>query len=443
MSSGSDQRIRHVAIVLQSLDSATSRGLLSQLPPAQSKLVRQAMVNLGSITPQERASAFQSMQGLLGNVPSLNGPHPKQSATNANPSPAVQLLALQSSSNTDQIEFSPAATQQTDQTSWQTQPVQTLPPRPDIRWQRLPPDALAEILQRERPIVIATVLNQVSVEHATAIVLALPIPVASATLAALPHLHLTDTAILQDIQQELERKIGQYQGQFQIPSQASPEGISRLQAIVASMPVAQQEIWTNAISQSNPVLATKLGWHPLARPALAAAPNPPSINSASDRTSYKQSPNPTRPEHKDFFDESMILPFTSPSDHSSRISKESLKQQVAPKFNETVQHSTTSANGMEDLLQLTDREFVAVLHACQPQIVLLALSGASKKMVARVERLLPAKDIQRLRKRLNSQGQINLREVDAAQARIVETAAKMRAAGQLGAMANVSSTTAA
>ena len=85
MSSGSDQRIRHVAIVLQSLDAGTSRGLLGQLPPAQSKLVRQAMVHLGTVTPQERAAAFQSMQGLLNEANVRND----RAASNESLSPAA------------------------------------------------------------------------------------------------------------------------------------------------------------------------------------------------------------------------------------------------------------------------------------------------------------------------------------------------------------------
>ncbi|HUP77822.1 MAG TPA: hypothetical protein VM260_04605, partial [Pirellula sp.] len=252
MSNATDQRIRHVAIVLQSLEATTSRGLLDQLPPSQSQLVRQAMVRLGIVTPQEREAAFRSMQGLL----SASGIRTERQASKESLSPAAALLASHQSALNDQIELSTEARHQEPQEQiWQTEVSNSS--LSAASWQHMPAQAMADALQGERPIVIATVINQVSVERATAIAQALPMQVAAATLAALPHLHLTDPAILKDIQLELERKIGQYQA----PKKTNAEGLSKLQAIVASMPVSQQNGWTYAIAKSNPVLAAKLGWN--------------------------------------------------------------------------------------------------------------------------------------------------------------------------------------
>ena len=322
MSNASDQRIRHVAIVLQSLDASTSRGLLQQLPPEQSKRVRQAMVQMGTVTPQERAAAFQSMQSLLRAANIRVGSDPSPSKTNE--SPAAALLASQRMASNDQVEFSPAVYQQEKQTSYGNNgnPNADME-RNDGNWQHMPAEALAEILQTERPIVIATVINQVSVERATAISQALPLAVAAATLAALPHLHLTDPAILRDIQSELERKIGQYQA----PKQASAQGLAKLQAIVANMPASQQSNWTNAIAQSNPVLATKLGWTYTQTPSLknprTSTPPNPSMHSIhpmrSQRTSLLSRPQPhsshkpPKPSKDDIFDDAIILPFPTVS----------------------------------------------------------------------------------------------------------------------------------
>ena len=465
MSSGSDQRIRHVAIVLQSLDAATSRGLLGQLPPASSKLVRQAMVHLGTVTPQERAAAFQSMEGLL----SAANVRTERAPTKESLSPAASLLASQQSVLNDQIELSNEARHQDrhdqdrhdqdrhDQ-DWQLGVPNANHDAKSRSWQLMPAEALADILQGERPIVIATVINQVSVERATAIAQALPMPVAAATLAALPHLHLTDAAILLDIQLELERKIGQYQA----PKKASAEGLSKLTAIVASMPESQQDSWTKAIAQSNPVLAAKLGWGP----DTLVASSPSSTHSAGSKTSTRtaavtidKSYPPTLPipmvaafsalpqsdtayridrskqaSNEDIFDDSIILPFHPPAVASTEASATEWKQSV------TSQHPEAGfgKTAMDDLLQLSDRDFVAVLHASQPQTVLMALSGATKAFVARVERLMPPKDVKRLRKRLTSLGPIQLRDVDAAQTLIAQTATKMLASGLVEATASVS-----
>ncbi len=450
MSNASDQRIRHVAIVLQSLDANTSRGLLAQLPPEQSKRVRQAMVQMGTVTPNEREAAFQSMQGLLKAANIRVGTERRKS--NEAISPAAALLASQKMASSDQIEFSSEA--------FQPDPVITdefysaTATRNDGHWHHMPAEALADILQAERPIVIATVLNQVSVERATAISQALPLHIAAATLAALPHLHLTDSAIIRDIQTELERKIGQYQA----PKQANAEGLAKLQAIVASMPASQQSNWTTAIAQSNPVLATKLGWTsqtatPTATPtALNATPqhtskqsaNLSSIVEVSDH--FKNQPsNLNKPQNGDaqsipidIFEDATILPFPG-SSNTPRSDVSEPKQQVAPKLTSQNLKQQT----LNDLLHFSDRDFVAVLHACQPQTVLLALSGATKSFVARVERLMPSKDVKRLRNRLSTLGPIQLRDVDVAQSAIVETAMKMLASGTIAEMASVSFTAAA
>ena len=438
MTKASDQRIRHVAIVLQSLDATTSRGLLGQLPPAQSKLVRQAMVRLGTVTPQERAAAFQSMQGLLNaSAAKTNDPH---QAKNEILSPAAALAASQKTAIGDHFEWSPEAiNQQENQLGNPFGESKLSMQVVDGSWQNMPPAALANILQGERPIVIATVLNQVSVERATVIVQALPIQVAAATLGALPHLYLTDPAILRDIQSEVERKIGQYQA----PKLASEEGITKLQAIVANMPKGQQENWTRAIAQSNPVLASKLGWSsdarlPQSNSAVSNAGISPTVGDSQKDASSKSNRS-VESGMGDIFDDSMILPFPQQVSVLSKSDSTEMEQIDAPHL----PNDTHRKPLLDDLLQFSDKDFVTVLHACQPQSVLLALSGATKAFVDRVERLMPAKDVKRLRDRLNSLGPIQLRDVDAAQTRIAEQGLKMLAKGEVGATASVSFTAAA
>ncbi len=402
------------------------------------------MVQLGTVTPKERAAAFQSMQGLL-NASGAKTVAPQQ-ANKESLSPAAALLASQRTVVGDQIELSPEAMNH-HKNQPEGQFGDPIFPTRDVNesWQNMPAMALADILQGERPIVIATVLNQVSVERATAIAQALPMQIAAATLAALPHLYLADPAILRDIQSEVERKIGQYQA----PKQANEEGILKLQAIVASMPINQQEQWTRTIAEVNPVLATKLGWKTDARSPLTPIAITDIANKLSDRTnvgvSLTTSNQPQSSNKEDIFDESMILPFPLQSSASitnvegGKSSETSSEQTVAIKPNE----ASNRKHATEDLLQFSDKDFIAVLHACQPQTVLLALSGATKAFVARVERLMPAKDVKRLRERLNRLGPIQLRDVDAAQSQITKTAMMMLADGQVGATASVSFTAAA
>ena len=141
----------------------------------------------------------------------------------------------------------------------------------------------------------------------------------------------------------------------------------------------------------------------------------------------------------DIFDDSMILPFPQQVSVLSKSDRTEMEQIDAPHLT----NDTHRKPLLDDLLQFSDKDFVTVLHACQPQSVLLALSGATKAFVDRVERLMPAKDVKRLRDRLNSLGPIQLRDVDAAQTRIAEQGLKMLAKGEVGATASVSFTAAA
>jgi flagellar motor switch protein FliG len=442
MSNESDQRIRHVAIVLQSLDAATSRGLLAQLPPGQSKQVKQAMVNLGRVSPQERTLAFQSMQGLIGAIGGTKKASPEP--------PAAALLAAQSQANSDQIEWSEAGKAAADaafsesglgENGAGSQANSSFNNIRNHTWQHIPIETFADILHDERPIVIATVINQLPVERATEIVQLLPIEVAGATLAALPHLHMTDAAILRDIEQEIERKIGQHQPQVQ----ASSEGMSRLQAILAGMPDSQKSIWFNAVARSNPVLGSRLDWTAIAPSPMMPQANP-APEAATSQTASQTSNAPATPpkgSYEDVFEEPILLPITGKSKSSNLDRKQptSAKSEVGTSSASPETPNKTSNSVpmgaveiLAPLMKLSDRDFVTVLHACSSQTVLLALSGATKSFVARVERLIPPKDVSRLRAKLNSIGPIQLQEVDAAQAAIVETATRMFDQGKIGAL---------
>ena len=448
MSHGSDQRIRHVAIVLQSLDAATSRGLLAQFPAAQAKQIRHAMVNLGSVSPQERSQAFQSMQGLLGSSASS----PNSSNRPDNGSPASALLASHSSVVPDRVEWSDEGRQNSATAPGSAghanagmhpggfpsqEMLAVLNNGRNHTWQHIPIETFADILHNERPIVIATVINHLSVERATSVVQLLPIEVAGATLAALPHLHMTDAAILKDIEQEIERKIGHHQPQMQ----ASSEGLSRLQAILAGMTESQKNICLNAVAQSNPLLGSRLGFSP-SHFSSQVLPLPPLPTDAANPPQELSGLTAKSSSYDDVFEDPILLPIAGKSKTIAnedtnaipfRESKEPRNDTGAHRLS-TSSPKTSEGPSLDTLATLSDRDFVTVLHACDPQMVLLAISGASKPLVSRVERLIPSKDIKRLRSRLANLGPIQLRDIDRAQRTILETAESLFLKGKIKAL---------
>jgi flagellar motor switch protein FliG len=437
MSSESDQRIRHVAIVLQSLDAATSRGLLSQLPPAQSKLVRQAMVSLGTINPREREAAFHSMQGLLDASVKLAA----QKGDGAHDAPASALLAAKSSQGFDALEWSPAVGQPSASKAEPAPiPIERVTPlSTHATWEVLPLETLADVLMNERPIVIATVVNQLSNERAMQVLKLMPTALAGATLAAVPNLHLTEPAILQDIEQELHRKMGATRPRT-VENQL---GLAKLHAILSSVSDPERLQWQGAVTRSNPVLGARMGWQDVVESSPSAATSP-TRTSLTDTASpvigpvplaapvgtKKQGQNTTSRAGDDLFEERMVIPMhehvkSQISSHASTPAE----QLVSEKQLDASENDARP--DLHVLVLLSDRDFVTLIHACTPQTVLLAVSGATREFVTRLERLMPKRDIPRLRARLQALGPISLRDIDAAQKSILAMAHKLAGQGKI------------
>ena len=79
----------------------------------------------------------------------------------------------------------------------------------------------------------------------------------------------------------------------------------------------------------------------------------------------------------------------------------------------------------DELAQLDAEDLRRVLAAADPQLVLLALTGADERLVARIFRTLPARDAAVLRQRLEHPGPIRLREIEQAQRELAAVAARL------------------
>jgi len=444
-----DQRIRQVAIVLQSLDSGTSRGLLAQLPPEMARAVRQAMVNLGSVTPKERAQAMSGLQGLLG---SLGRGQPQSAADPADEefSPAASLVA--NSTPFDQIEISPKSQRSNSHVPTVGQPATLESETPWLAWE---PASLAIFLADERPTVIATVLNQLSPERAKSLLDHLPITTASATLAAIPDLFLTDPQILSDILAEIDRKLPKTP-----PAQktATIAGISKLAAIVDQFGESQKQAWLDSIALQNESVARQLGWKSALQPREEIKPASPIETplqqptamvepAAMETISPAKSAVPTTGSvADDIFDDSMIVPISRYRESKSNEKSETdLEEPANSNFNESYDSTTAKdrANEFDVLLELSDTDLVTLLHACDKSTVLTALCGASKRVIQRIERLIPRNDVKRFRSHLRQRGTTSNHESELAQSTILLRAEELVIASRISALSSVTFVSAA
>jgi flagellar motor switch protein FliG len=395
MASEGDPKIRRIAIVLQSMDADTVRKLLSQFPEDVSRAIRRAFSNLGSVTSAERAAAAQELQSLFGkpaNPSSDIGPAAQVLDQGRKIQDAVQLSSEARNLNSDypaSVSASLATTSSPDPNA-----------RPAARsWLSVPPAILAEILLGERPSVVAAVLHELPVVMATSVLQLLPIPAASEAMAAMPHLHRNDPSFINEILDQIWSKSEDALRN----DQKTHLGMEKLKAILAQAPEDQKYLWTAALGNIDPKLPSALGWgrtSPGSDPSTTSPPPPLKLYT------------PPEPEQ--------------PSDPSPSASN-------APSPETETHNSTTKApyQSIQDLMKLNDAEFVSVIHSVEPETVLLALAGAERDFLKRVERLMPKKDVYRFRQRLNRLNDVTLREIDQAHFEILDRANALLSQGQM------------
>jgi flagellar motor switch protein FliG len=446
-----DQRIRQVAIVLQSLDSSTSRGLLAQLPSEMARAVRQAMVNLGTVTSKERVQAMSGLQGLLGTLARAQ-PQSAAPSTLDDDSPAAALIA--NATPLDHVEISDALQLNALQDPILGHKKNLDSETPWLAWE---PASLATFLADERPRVIATVLNQLSPERAKTLLDHLPITTASATLAAIPDLFLTDPQILSDILAEIDRKLPKTPP---VQKTATIAGISKLSAIIDQFGESQKQAWLDSIALQNETVAKQLGWKsalqlreeskpvtPFESPSHPVAiAEPTAIESDSPSKSDMAPALSVGAITEDIFDESMIVPISRYRDVASTekpVSElvVSANNYVAPKHEPTM--GKARASEFDVLLELSDTDLVTLLHSCDKSAILTALCGASNSMIQRIERLIPRNEVKRFRLHLRQLASTSTDASELAQSAILLRAEELVIASRISALSSVTFVSAA
>lgn len=405
MASEGDAKVRRIAIVLQSMDAATVRKLLAQFPEESARAVRRALTNLGTVSPVERAAAVQELQVLLGKPAVMTG----------SDNPAAQFLK-QRQPIEDAIQWSPEVARRgtshgetlpgdrsptISQGTAAAIPAEHAPPDSGRSWQDVAPASLAQVLESERPTVIAAILHEMPVVMATSVLQLLPIPKAAETMAVMPQLHRNDPAVLNDLLDQVRAKMDEAVRN----EQKTLQGIEKLKAIIAHAPQDQKYLWATSLNRVDPNLPSLLEWG-------QSIPNTEVIDRAA--VAPKAPPEQL----------SLAPPDISPTQVDRELEESTATLAI------DAYRSTKPFLTLGGLLQLADADFVAVLHSVEPNTVLLALAGAEKSILKRVEQLVPRRDITRLRQRIHDLNGVSLQKIDQARNAILEAANNLYADGR-------------
>lgn len=399
-----DQRVRQVAIVLQSLDASTAKSLLGQLPPDMARLVKQAMTKLGTVSASERSQAMSDLQGLLQALPSTASKQGSSRRESASDSPAAALLA--ESDSPDQFEWSSGGPNERGESVGAGNVSNSRVIESELPWLGWEPSALATFLANERPTVIATVLNQLSPERAKSLLDHLPVETAGATLAAIPSLFLIDPSILTDILIEVEKRLPRQQP---TPTTATVAGIAKLAAIVEQFQGNQKQAWLKAIAAQNPDVAMQLGWSENGHTTL---------DSGAVDTTAKNEPN-------EIFEAPRILSIES---HRKHTNERAISANTEPDYAPAL---IPPSRSFDDLLCFQDGDLVTLLHSCDRRDVLRALRISSPEMMKRIERLVPKQDIKKFRAFLRKMKVDDETEWTRSQETILEQAERLMAGGRI------------
>ena len=433
--------IRRIAVLVSSVDSATSRQLLLHLPTHVAKQVRRALQNLGTISPSERQRILAEFQSTAARQSAPIAPQPTASAPATTRSsydspsfeqaPFVAHQPLHASHSSESLQH---------QYSGQFAPEQSLTSESQPTWAKMDIRALSHFLRTERPSVIAVVINQLSPNTGVALLQQLPLEIHREVLQAIANLQEIDSEAMQAIEEHLSERLKDYE--TKIDSEA--KGTRRVAALLAAAPPELQETWSRFVhiavdsaddAHSNSQQRSQTQQTTSSSQVSSAPPNDRfverSLTPVPERTAQRTNqqiaaalnpqvfttadqpltPQPPSHSHADDDERSYILPF--PGNEDQRPMSAVDRSLIQLEF--------------EQILSLSPHQLAQILTAVNSQTVLLALAGASPGFMKRFYTMLNKPDAKALASRLSQIGPLKLRDIDEAQRSISELAAKLSA----------------
>lgn len=380
--------IRKAAILVTALDSASAQAMLAQLGPKTAARIHDAVRQLGRVDPVEQQAVlaeFFAQRESGADSEALSGP-------------AERLAAA----GRDEVVLGHTE----------------LPPSPRRPFQFLEavnPAQLAERVLHEHPQTIAIVAAHAPRSLAAELLWRLPESLRTEVLIRVIEWQGTDAQLLSELEQALEMSL--------VGADAVAPGVAGL--------AAAREILQAAPSDERLELLEGLQRRDGAKAALLNvafdAPRTTSVGEGQDDT-RKQSRDPAP------MGESWNAADTGQPDQEPPPLRLNV---YAPPSTDEAEQPTPEREKSEpgfdfaEFVRLDDRTLSRVLSAAAPQTTLLALTGASPQLMARVLRRLSRKEATQLQRRMAAQGPFRLRDIELAQRELAAVAARLAAEGKI------------
>jgi flagellar motor switch protein FliG len=246
--------------------------------------------------------------------------------------------------------------------------------QPFVFLAQVPPREAAGALARESAQTIAVVIARLDPAIAAGLLAHLPPELATDALERMASLQQPAADVLAEIGQHLRLELAPH-----LSPSGRPESLAAMQALLGEMDVDARDRVLAGLRRRNGRLARQLGYE--------------RSQSTDSRTRYRM--------------ESAVADGRLPS------------------------RSPAPLVEFEDLLMFSDETLRRVFAAADPAVVMLALTGASESLLARILGRLPAADAAMLRKRLNHPGPVRLSDIETAQDQLAAIARHLAEQGAI------------
>jgi flagellar motor switch protein FliG len=381
--------IRQAAILLASVDSATARQLMQQMPPTMVKAVRKAMVELGRIDTNEQKAVLAAFHS---NVRQTGSPAKSDATT-----PRVELpspsLKTSDASTSHETRFSTTSTavnlSQGD-------------------WGHYSTEQILDCLVTERPSVVAVVLSQLDPLIANQVLGKLPSQLKTDVLLQLSRLQHVDADILHDIKEQLQNKLATTHPAENLESDL---GLPKLKSILEAGGEKMKTELCHALQKADEVdNSLKLWLEEQLRNVARKTSDTVLGTDTTEEITKSGMGDSTASSSK-----SADLRVHQPEDGSAWKGKPDSTSRSVHRVDRYDRASDDSnfdaafvAFEFDDLKRIDLNHLAEILQKCDPRALLISLSGADEELMQRISLLFSPRDWKRLKDRLRTLGHISI-----------------------------------
>ena len=458
-------RLRQIAILVSSVDAAAARQLLLHLPTETAKQVRNMAANLGPVSPEEKRrilAAFQQSSASAAPPAKPSSPPQPTLGSQAADSAPIGQSPVNAPLRSDEVdhavsELSSQATLDSDRAAQDSKSQASPSP-----WDGISDVALLRFVQGERPAVIAVVASQLKPHVAATILGHLPPELSCDVIRRLASLEEIDAEAKAAIDEHVRTELGAYRQRVE----SQIENSRRMQALYQAAPEAVRSQWQHALDASNeftfgsnsaqePIPAAtsetirSSGVRVVPLPSRHAQPIGAQIgvqasamaqaedafaddaqaNDIGGMLDMTESSTVAGPTLAELYGDAAIttadLPVqTAATPEHRQDAQPSIlpvpgNAQSAPSQPDSAERAAVQAQ-CERIRDMPPHWIAALLSNTDSETVLLALAGATPNFMRRFYGMLDRRDARTLDARLRQIGPLKIRDIDEAQARIVE-----------------------